>query len=106
MPEPIAFWIVLAVLLLMLAVGIRLAVKGIRNRYGRIKTVKTTVIDKHKTQMFSKYAGSGKREKFVIVFLAEGKKRAFYVSEFSYGGYRLQETGTLRYQGNKLIDFH
>lgn len=106
MPEQISFWLVLAVLLLMLAVGIRLAVKWIRNRYGRVKTVRATVIDKHKTETFSKYAGSGKREKYVVVFLAEGKKRAFYVSELSFGGYRLQETGTLRYRGDKLIDFH
>ena len=84
----------------------RLAFKGLRNKFTPVKTVKAVVVDKHKTEAFSKYAGSGKREKYIIVFSAEGKKRSFYVSGFSYGGYKLKETGTLTYKGDKIIDFH
>ena len=35
-----------------------------------------------------------------------GKKKVFYVSAFSYSGYRQNETGTLRYRGDRIIDFH
>lgn len=77
----------------------------IKNRYAPIKTVKAVVIDKNKVETFSKYSGTGKSEKYVIVFSVGGKKKSFYVSQFSYNGYRINENGTLKYKGNKLIDF-
>ena len=77
----------------------------IKNRYAPIKTVKAVVIDKNKIETFSKYSGNGKAEKYVIVFSANGKKKSFYVSQFSYNGYRINEKGTLKYKGDKLIKF-
>ena len=71
------------------------------NKHAPIKTVKATVIDKHITETFSKYAGNGRQKRYVIVFSAKGKKLSFYVSEFSYNGYRLKEKGTLKYKGDK-----
>jgi len=53
-------------------------------------------------EQFSKY---GKRVKYAVTFLTDGKKKSFYVSEFSYNGYRKGEKGTLTYQGDRLIDF-
>ena len=53
----------------------------------------------------TKYSGNGKSEKYVIVFSVGGKKKSFYVSQFSYNGYRINEKGTLKYKGDKLIDF-
>ena len=91
---------------LWLFVIVKLAVRAIRNRTAPVKTVKATVVDKQKTEHFSKYSGTGKRERYVVVFLAEGVKSSFYVSEFSWRGYRKGETGTLQYRGDKLIDFH
>ena len=91
---------------LWLFVIVKLAVRAIRNRTAPVKTVKATVVDKQKTESFSKYSGTGKRERCVVVFLAEGKKLSFYVSEFSWRGYRVRDTGTLQYRGDKLIDFH
>ena len=31
---------------------------------------------------------------------------SFYVSELSYGGYRVGESGTLKYRGDRIIDFN
>ena len=91
--------------ILVLLLYIRILVKAIRNRYAPVKTVKAVVVDKHKLESFSKYLGNGKSERYVIVFLAECKKLSFYVSGFSYNGYKLKETGTLKYKGDKIIDF-
>ena len=76
------------------------------NKHAPIKTIQATVVDKHITETFSKYAGNGKQKRYVIVFSAKGKKLSFYVSEFSYNGYRPGEKGTLKYKGDKLIDFN
>ena len=87
-----------------LAMG-RILIRTIKNRYAPIKTVKAVVIDKNKIETFSKYSGKGKTEKYVIVFSINGKKKTFYVSQFSYNDYRINENGTLKYKGDKLIAF-
>ena len=87
-----------------LAMG-SIIVRIIKNRCTSIKTVKAVVIDKNKAEAFSKYSGNGKTEKYVIVFSIDGKKKSFYVSQFSYNGYRVNEKGTLKYRGDKLIEF-
>ena len=38
-------------------------------------------------------------------FRIDKKKKTFRISEFSYGGYRVGESGTLVYKGDKLVDF-
>ena len=86
-------------------VGLCILIRAIRNRLTPVKKVSATVIEKHKVESFSKYAGNGKQVKYVIVFSVDGKKKSFYVSSFSYGGYRLKEKGTLTYQGDRLISF-
>lgn len=85
---------------------VRLLIRAVKNKYAPVKTVPAVVVDKHIVEAFSKYSGNGKQQKYVIVFSAEGKKKSFYVSQFSYGGYRVNEKGTLKYKGDKLIDFH
>ena len=80
-------------------------IRSIKNRHAPIKTVKAVVIDKHKIETFSKYSGNGKAEKYVVVFSIDGKKKSFYVSQFSYGGYKVNDNGTLKYQGDRLIEF-
>ena len=106
MPENISNIIIIS---LFVGVGalavVSLLVKAVKNRYAPIKTVKAVVIDKNKVEAFSKYSGNGKSEKYVIVFSVEGKKKSFYVSQFSYNGYRINEKGTLKYKGDKLIEF-
>ena len=77
----------------------------ILNRFAPVKSVKAEVVNKQINETFSRYSGTGKRKKYVIVFLAEGKKKFFYVSQFSYNGYRVGEKGTLKYKGDRLIGF-
>ena len=106
MPENISNIVIIS---LFLGVGVlavvSLLVKAVKNRCAPIKTVKAVVIDKNKVETFSKYSGNGRSEKYVIVFSVGGKKKSFYVSQFSYNGYRINEKGTLKYKGDKLIDF-
>ncbi len=92
-------------MLLWLYVAIKVAFRYIKSRYGKVRTVNARVVDKHTSESFDKYKGNGKHLRYVVVFDIEGKRKAFYVSEFSYGLYRLNETGMLKYQGNRLIDF-
>ena len=87
-----------------LAMG-SIIVRTIKNRYAPIKKVKAVIIDKNKIESFSKYSGSGQTEKYVIVFSVNGKKKSFYVSQFSYNGYKVNEKGILKYKGNQLIEF-
>ena len=106
MPENISNIVIAS---LFMGVGVlalvSLLVKAIKNRYAPIKTVKAVVVDKNKVETFSKYSGTGKHEKYVIVFSVGGKKKSFYVSRFSYDGYRVNEKGMLKYKGDKLIEF-
>ena len=87
-----------------LAMGSIIA-RTIKNRYAPIKVVEAVIIDKNKIESFSKYSGNGQTEKYVIVFSVNGKKKSFYVSQFSYNGYKVNEKGILKYKGNKLISF-
>jgi hypothetical protein len=80
-------------------------IRLLKNRYAPIKTVEATVIDKHKIETFSKYSATGQNEKYVIVFSVDGKKKSFYVSPFSYDGYRVDEKGMLKYKGDRIIGF-
>ena len=90
---------------LWLFAAVKVAVRMVRSKCGKLRTVKAKVIDKNKIEVFDKYKGNGKHTKYVIVFETEGKKRSFYVSEFSYGGYRVGETGTLTYRGDRIVSF-
>ena len=93
-------------LFLILGLCLFVAIKWLVRQYGPVKTAKAKVVDKCKTETFSKYAGNGKAIRYVVTFEIAGKRKGFYVSEFSYGGYRKGETGTLKYRGNRIIDFH
>lgn len=95
--------IVFAIISILALVGIVL--KVVRNLLAPVKTVKAEVIDKHINESFRKYAGNGKQEKYVVTFSVNGKKKGFYVSSFSYNGYRIGEKGTLKYKGDQLIGF-
>ena len=97
--------IVLLVSAFMLFILIKYIANCLRSRFAPVKTAKAQVIRKFRQELFSKYVGSGKRYRYVIVFSVEGKTLSFYVSEFSYGGYKLKEQGILKYKGNRLIDF-
>ena len=91
------FWI--AYVVLMVVVLARL----LRSRFGSVKTVEAEVVGKQTVEQFSKYGG--KKVRYVVNFLVDGRKKSFYVSEFSYNGYRKGERGQLTYRGDRLIEF-
>lgn len=95
-------WIILIAYVVLM--GLVLA-RLLRSRFGRSKTVKAEVVGKQTVEFYSKTAPGGKRVKYSVVFLVNGKKKSFYVSEFSYGGYRKGEKGTLTYKGDRLVNF-
>lgn len=102
MPDNIVSWIFFA---LFGVLYLLILVRFLKNWLAPVKKVRATVVDKNRIESFSKYSGNGKRYKYAVVFSAEGKKLSFYVSEFSFGGYRKGENGTLTYKGDRLIDF-
>ena len=97
--NPVITYVILALLWLLMLVPL---VRYIRSRVGPVHKVSARVVDKQKVEFFSK---TGKNVRYSIVFEVNGKKKSFYVSEFSYGGYRRNETGTLTYRGDRIIDF-
>ncbi|MGN1000045.1 MAG: DUF2500 family protein [Faecousia sp.] len=106
MPDNIASLIMLLLFLGIHALAFFSVIKNaIKNKCAPVKTVKAVVIDKHILEPLSKYSGNGKHEKYVVVFSAEGKKLSFYVSRFSYDGYRLNEKGSLTFKGDRIIEF-
>ena len=96
-----------SIILFSLFVGITLLamVRVIILRFAPTKTVSATVSGKQKNETFSKYSGSGKQEKYVVIFSSNRKNHSFYVSKFSYDGYHIGQKGTLTYKGNKLLSF-
>ena len=102
MPENLLNMIAVSLYILMI---IGAVIGFILNRFAPVKSVKAEVVHKQINETFPRYSDTGKRQKYVIVFLAEGKKRSFYVSQLSYNGYRVGEKGTLKYKGDRLIGF-
>ncbi|MBE6959248.1 MAG: DUF2500 domain-containing protein [Ruminococcaceae bacterium] len=90
---------------IILILGIACAVRFLQDKCSPVKTVKATVVHKQTVEAFSKYSGTGKHTKYAVTFQAGQKKLSFYVSEFSYRGYKIKETGTLKYKGSRIIDF-
>lgn len=84
---------------------VSIIVRMVRSRCAPVRIAKAVVIDKHTVESFSKYSGKGKHVKYVIVFSVEGKKRSFFVSQFSYDGYKVNEKGMLKYKGDMIIEF-
>ena len=92
-------------ILLIIALWFFVCIKLLLRRLGPVRTVRAKVVDKHKTETFSRYSGTGKSVRYVVTFEIDGKRKGFYVSEFSYSGYRKGEAGILKYKGDKIIDF-
>ena len=93
------------VMILILLCWIFIFGKIIISRYAPVKTVQAKVVDKYMPDMVSKYHGTWKPERYVVVFASKDKKLSFDVSKFSYGNYQVHQTGTLKYKGTKIISF-
>ena len=102
MPDNFTNYVFFGVSLLL---GILLLIRVMKNILAPVKKEHAVVVHKQTVEQFSKYFGNGKHTKYVVVFSVDGKKRSFYVSQFSYNGYRINEKGMLTYKGDRLIDF-
>ncbi len=90
---------------LFLACTVAYLVRFLLDRFSPVKTANATVVHKQTVETFSKYSGSGTHTRYSVTFQIGDKRRSFYVSEFSYRGYRIKESGTLKYRGSRIIDF-
>ena len=102
MKDDITGIISVAIILILLALYL---VSFLRSRYGKVKTANATVVHKQTVETFSKYSGNGTHTKYCVTFQMGDKRRSFYVSEFSYRGYKIGESGILNYKGSRIIDF-
>lgn len=102
MPESLPSYMMMA---LFLAIALLAAVRLLGWRLCPVRKVRAEVIHKQTVERFSKYSGNGKQIRYAVTFLVDGRKKSFYVSAFSYNGYRVGEKGTLTYKGDRLIGF-
>ena len=90
-----------------IVITVGLLLRIILNKFGNEKEVEAKVINKQYYQSrLARKAGNFRDEDcYVVTFLAGNKKLSFYVSEYSYNGYKVNQKGTLKYKGTMLIDF-
>ncbi len=99
-------WMIILGVACICVVFIRIIYNLLKDKLAPIRTVKAQVVDKFIVDNFSKIYGSlAKKPQYFIVFAIGKRKRSFRVSEFSYGGYKVNEKGTLRYKGSKIVFF-
>ena len=86
---------------------IGIIIKVIINMYSKEKSIHAVVVDKqsYDKQIYRKSQAPFTRKEYVITFLCGDKKKYFNVSALSYGNYRINQKGSLRYKGSRLIDF-
>ncbi len=91
-------------IIIILGIIIRL----INSLYSKEKTVKATLIDKQffEKRIVSKSQAPHSKKEYVLTFLCDNKKKYFNVSELSYKNYKVNQRGTLKYKGHKIIDFN
>ena len=90
---------------LVLAIGI--VIKITVSYCTKEKCIKAIVIDKqsYDKRIYRKSEAPFTKSDYVITFLCGTKKKYFNVSEFSYRNYRVNQKGTLKYKGNRIVDF-
>lgn len=90
-----------------IVIMIGLLLRIISNKFGNGRQVEAKVINKqyYQSRLARKAENFCDEDSYVETFLAGDKKLSFYVSEYSYNGYRINQKGTLRYKGTMLIDF-
>ncbi len=98
---------IIPLVVILACIGIWAVILGrfLYSRFGPIKTAKGQVVDKFKEDAFRRIYGPAKPAQYYVVFDISGRRKAFQVSEFSYRGYRIGESGTVKYRGRRLISF-
>ena len=90
-----------------IVITVGLLLRIILNKFGNEKEIEAKVINKqyYQSRLARKAENFRDEDCYVVTFLAGDKKLSFYVSEYSYNGYIINQKGTLRYKGTMLIDF-
>ena len=90
-----------------IVITVGLLLRIILNKYGNEKEVEAKVINKqyYQSRLARKAENFRDEDSYVVTFLAGDKKLSFYVSEYSYNGYTINQKGTLKFKGTMLIDF-
>ena len=94
------------IMVLVIAIYLVIFARFCISRFGPVKKVTAVVVHKQKVEHKSFQTPPFTRVKYAVTFQFGDKRKSFYVSELSYGGYRKGEKGTLTYRGDRLIDFH
>ena len=90
-----------------IVITVGLLLRIILNKYGNEKEVEAKVINKqyYQSRLARKAENFRDEDCYVVTFLAGDKKLSFYVSEYSYNRYTINQKGTLKFKGTMLIDF-
>ena len=90
-----------------IVITVGLLLRIILNKYGNEKEIEAKVINKqyYQSRLARKAENFRDEDGYVVTFLAGDKKLSFYVSEYSYNGYTINQKGTLKFKGTMLIDF-
>ena len=84
-----------SVIVIFLLCWILIIKKFIINRCAEVTTVSAKVVDKYKANIVSKYFGTFRQERYIVVFEMKNKKLSFDISEFSYNNYKINQRGML-----------
>ena len=90
-----------------IVITVGLLLRIILNKFGNEKEIEAKVINKqyYQSRLARKAENFRDEDCYVVTFLAGDKKLSFYVSEYSYNGYTINQKGTLKFKGTMLIDF-
>ncbi len=90
-----------------LVIAIGIIIKIIADYFSKEKCIKATVLDKqnYDKRIYRKNQAPLTQKEYVITFLCGNKKKYFNVSELSFDNYKVNQKGTLKYKGNRIVDF-
>lgn len=93
--------------ILILVIFIGIFVRLFREK--RAKTVKVSAVVVNKQQyekeVYRKEAKPYIKRECIVTFLCGDKRLSFEVSEYSYDGLALDQSGILTYKGSRFLDF-
>lgn len=93
--------------ILEIVIIIGILAKILQNFFYKEKREEAVVVNKQSFDktIYRKSQSPFVKKSYVITFQCKNKKRHFDVSELSYNNYRINQKGTLKYKGSRLIDF-
>lgn len=92
-------------ILVFLICWVLIIIRLVHTRFAPVKTIKAQIVDKYKLNTKSIYPKTFKGDMCKVVFKTKNKKLSFLVSQITFDNYKKGQKGTLKYKGNKIIDF-